>query len=75
MLFGEDPDYVTLINNSTKRFNLLWFVDNIEEIFEEFKNRKLEIVSELKSYPYELKEFAFIDINGYYIRVAEGTDE
>jgi hypothetical protein len=30
---------------------------------------------ELKDYPYELREFAFIDINGYYIRVAEGIEK
>jgi hypothetical protein len=28
----------------------------------------------LKTHPYELREFAFIDINGYYIRVAEGVE-
>ncbi|HKZ64929.1 MAG TPA: hypothetical protein VJ111_01170 [Chitinophagaceae bacterium] len=56
-----------------KRLNLLWFVDNIDEIYSEFKERRIEITSPLKDYPYGLREFGFIDINGYYIRVAEGT--
>jgi hypothetical protein len=52
----------------------MWFVDHIEEVYSEFKERNIELADDLKVYPYELKEFAFIDINGYYIRVAEGTD-
>ena len=74
LLFGEDPGYTALINNEKNRFNLIWFVDNIEEIFSEFKEREIEIVSVLKEYSYEMKEFAFIDINGYYIRIAESTN-
>jgi hypothetical protein len=71
LLFGEDPAYTSTINTATKRLNLLWFVDNIEEIYAEFRERKIPIANELKEYPYGLHEFAFIDINGYYIRVAE----
>jgi hypothetical protein len=43
---------------------LLWFVDNIQEVFAEFKERNIEIADDLKAYPYGLREFAFIDING-----------
>ncbi len=53
----------------------MWFVENIDEIFSEFKGRNIEIASTLKDYPYGLREFAIIDINGYYIRVAEGTED
>ncbi len=53
----------------------MWFVDNIDEIFSEFQKRKIEFADTLKTHAYGLKEFAFVDINGYYIRVAEGTDE
>ena len=75
LLFGEDPDYTNMVNNQTNRFNLMWFVDNIDEVFSEFKEREIEIVSPLKDFPYDLREFAFIDINGYYIRVAEGIEK
>ncbi len=71
ILFGEDPEYVQKINNNSSRFNLLWFVDNIDDVYKEFQARGIEIVNPLKTYPYELREFAFIDIHGYYIRVAE----
>jgi hypothetical protein len=74
LLFGEDPDFTQDINHPMHRLPLMWFVDHIEEVYSEFKERNIELADDLKVYPYELKEFAFIDINGYYIRVAEGTD-
>ncbi|MEO5581936.1 MAG: hypothetical protein ABIR66_04545 [Saprospiraceae bacterium] len=62
---------VIAINNEKHRMPLLWFVDNIDEIFTEFKERNIEIVDDLKVHPYRLRDFALIDINGYYIRLAE----
>jgi len=76
LLFAEDPEFVSLINSYTKsRLPLMWFVDNVDEIFSEFQNRKIEFADTLKTYAYGLREFAFVDINGYYIRVAEGADQ
>ena len=53
----------------------MWFVDNVDNVFSEFQKRKIEFADALKTHAYGLKEFAFVDINGYYIRVAEGADE
>jgi catechol 2,3-dioxygenase-like lactoylglutathione lyase family enzyme len=75
LLFAEDPQFVNDINNDHHRLPLMWFVDNIEEIFSEFQNRNIEIADTLRTHPYGLREFAFIDINGYYIRIAEGVEE
>lgn len=72
LLFGEDADYVKKINNETARFNLVWFVENIDEVYAEYQDRGIEIASPLTTYPYAMREFAIIDVNGYYIRVAEG---
>ncbi len=74
MLFGEDAAYVRKINSDANRFNLLWFVDNIEDVYAEYRQRGIEIANPLTTYSYGLREFAFIDINGYYIRVAEGVE-
>jgi len=74
MLFGEDEAYARKINSDGAHFNLLWFVDNIDEIYTEFQERGIEIISPLTIYPYGLREFAFIDINGYCIRIAEGVN-
>jgi len=75
LLFFEDPGFVNIINNEDHRLSLMWFVNNIDEIYSEFKQRKIELADDLREHPYGLREFAFIDMNGYYIRVAEGMDE
>ena len=69
LLFGEDPDFIE------SRLALTWFVENIDEIFAEFQTRGVELADTLRAHPYGLREFCFIDINGYIIRVAEGTQE
>lgn len=74
LLFGEDPDFVTTINEYEKnRLPLLWFVSNIDEIYSEFQGRNIAVADTLRTHPYGLREFSFIDINGYYIRVTEET--
>jgi Glyoxalase/Bleomycin resistance protein/Dioxygenase superfamily len=73
LLFGEDPNFIKDINNIHHRLPIMWFVENIDEIFTEFKGRDIKIADDLRTHPYELREFAFIDINGYYIRVAESV--
>ena len=75
LLFEEDPDFINAVNNEKNRLPLMWFVDNIDEIFSEFRGRNIEIADTLRTHSYGLREFAFIDINGYYIRVAEGTEK
>ncbi|MGZ3811205.1 MAG: VOC family protein [Mucilaginibacter sp.] len=74
MLFAQNPSHAKTINTSDARLNLLWFVDNIDEVNAEFKRKNIEIASPLTNYSYGLREFAFIDINGYYIRVAQRID-
>jgi catechol 2,3-dioxygenase-like lactoylglutathione lyase family enzyme len=75
LIFAEDPEFVNDVNNQKHRLPLVWFVESIDEIFSEFRNRDIEIADELKLHPYGLREFAFIDLNGYYIRVAERSEE
>ena len=71
LLFTEDKNFTNAINIQQHVLPLIWFVDNIDEVLTEFTERKVELADELRMHPYGLKEFAFIDINGYYIRVAE----
>lgn len=74
LLFGEDPEHLAQINSDSRHLPILWFVGNIREVFEEFQTRGVNIVDALREHPYGLTEFAFVDINGYYIRVAEQTN-
>ena len=73
LIFKQDPDYVAVLNNETYRFVLIWFVENIDEIYNEFKEgRKITIVSDIENKPWGIREFSIYDINGYLIRVSEG---
>ena len=74
LLFGEDPEFVAIINSYKKsRLPLMWFVENIDEIYAKYQAKGIELADELRTHRYGLWEFAFIDINGYYIRVAESV--
>jgi catechol 2,3-dioxygenase-like lactoylglutathione lyase family enzyme len=73
LLFAQDEKFTEDINNTHHRLPLMWFVDNIDDIYAEFRERNIEIAASLSTHPYGLREFAFIDINGYYIRVAEAV--
>jgi len=73
LLFAEDNDFANDVNNKDHRLPLVWFVDDIDAIYTEFINRHIDLADDLRTHPYGLREFAFIDINGYYIRIAEET--
>ena len=75
LLFVEDRDFANDINNSKHRLPLIWFVQDIDSIYQKFKTRGIELADDLRMHPHGLREFAFIDINGYYIRIAEGREE
>jgi hypothetical protein len=63
------------MNNERHRLPLMWFVENIEDFYVELKEREIVLADELRMHPYGLREFAFIDLNGYYVRVAEASGE
>ena len=75
LLFAEDPEFTSVINNEKNRLPLMWFVEDVEEVYMEFQNRGVRIAEQLRVHPYGLKEFAFVDINGYYVRVAERNED
>ena len=75
LLFGEDAAYVDTVNNDKNCLNLIWFVEDIEAIYTEYQERGIKIISPLESCDYGMREFAFFDINGYYIRVSEGIED
>jgi hypothetical protein len=75
MLFAADPEFALRVNSGSQRFPLIWFVRDIDQIYEEFSDRKIDFASPLQVHPYKMREFSSIDINGYYIRVSERIHE
>ncbi len=75
LIFTEEPDFVNKFNTDQTHFVLIWFVDNVDEIYEEFKQRNIEITQDIKNEPWGIREFSIRDINGYLIRVSEGISK
>ncbi|HEY2580853.1 MAG TPA: hypothetical protein VGI43_03560 [Mucilaginibacter sp.] len=76
LIFGEDPYFMTHIGSyQNSHLSIMWFVENIDGIFAEFKTRGSELYDTLRTHDYGLREFSFMDINRYLIRVAEGAEE
>lgn len=72
LLFNYAPDYVSIVNTPEKHFEIMWFVDNVDDIYEEFKQKDVNIVSHLEEKAWGVREFTVEDVNGYYLRIAEG---
>lgn len=75
LLFNQNAEFAERINTGERGFEVMWFVQNVEDIYAEFQGKGVTIASALVEEPWGVKEFAFKDINGYYIRVAEGIEE
>ena len=70
LLFGKSPQSL----QTPQEMSLIFFVSNIEAVYEEIQQKNLAIISSLKKYDYGIKEFSIRDINGYIIRFAENVD-
>ncbi len=70
-LFTKNPELAERINDEEKSLELVWLVENAEEIFLEYSDKGTEIISPIEVKPWKAKEFTFRDINGYLIRVSE----
>ena len=75
LLFAEDKEFTLIVNIEKRRLPLVWFVEDIKAVYKEFKDKGIHLADDLRKHPYGLWEFAFIDINGYYIRISGNSDE
>jgi uncharacterized glyoxalase superfamily protein PhnB len=77
LLFSRNPSFVEAIKagGGERGLEIMWFVENVDDIYAELQEKGVSIAAELQEEDWGVKEFAFKDINGYYIRVAEGLEE
>jgi catechol 2,3-dioxygenase-like lactoylglutathione lyase family enzyme len=74
-IFRYDPEYTIVINNEQYWFELIWFVDNVDEIYREYKEKKIEVLTSPENKPWGIREFSIKDINGYLIRISAGIEK
>ena len=73
LLFAQDPEFVSRVNANGRHFEICWFVRNVEDVYQEYKNKGIKIVSELGMKPWGMKEFTIEEIYGYWLRLGEGV--
>ncbi len=75
LLFNHAPEFVSVVNSNGRHFEIMWFVDNVREIYDEYKAKNVKITGELEEKPWGVMEFTIEDINGYFLRIAEGLEQ
>jgi uncharacterized glyoxalase superfamily protein PhnB len=56
-----------------KDISLILFVSNVDEVYEEVKQKGHKIIKEIQTYDYGIREFAILDCNGYMLRFSESV--
>ena len=74
LLFVKNEKLANLLTESGERLEICLFVSNVDEIFREMKSLGVEIVSELRNEPRQVREFSILDCNGYLLRIGEGLE-
>jgi hypothetical protein len=74
LIFGEDAEYTRVLNSGKRAFELIWFVDSVDQVYKEFTDRKIPLISDIGNKPWGIREFTIKDNNGYLIRVSESID-
>ncbi|MDF2962172.1 MAG: lactoylglutathione lyase-like lyase [Paenibacillus sp.] len=50
------------------------FVQNADEVYALFKSKGVEVVQEIETKPWGVREFTFRELNGHMFRVAHGEE-
>jgi uncharacterized glyoxalase superfamily protein PhnB len=66
MLFWQNEE----LANRCVGLGLMLYVTGIDEIYEEWMKKGIPIAAALHNYEYGIREFAIVDCNGYYLRIA-----
>ncbi|HRF76397.1 MAG TPA: VOC family protein [Chitinophagales bacterium] len=71
MLFNLNPELLQAIQSAAAPFEIIWIVEQVDVIYNEYAQKELAIISEPENKPWGMREFTIKDINGYTIRIAE----
>jgi uncharacterized glyoxalase superfamily protein PhnB len=67
VLFGLSASPFQPLEN----ISLILFVSNVDEVYDEIKQRGHRIINEIQTHDYGIREFAILDCNGYMLRFSE----
>jgi uncharacterized glyoxalase superfamily protein PhnB len=70
LFLSEDPDLANRIRGQ----EILLFVDEIEQIYEEHTECGADIITDVREEPWGTREYTIRDNNGYCLRISESVD-
>ena len=73
LIFQQHPAYTRMVNTDSESFELILFVENVDDIYREYESKNIRFVSGLVDRPWGIREFIIQDPNGYWLRISEGT--
>ena len=71
MLFNLNPTLLDAMLAASAPLEIIWIVEQVDDIYVEYTQKDLTLLSELENKPWGMREFTIKDINGYSIRIAE----
>ena len=71
MLFNLNPTLLDAMLAASAPLEIIWIVEQVDDIYAEYTQKDLTLLSELENKPWGMREITIKDINGYAIRIAE----
>lgn len=71
MPFNLNPTLLDAMLAASAPLEIIWIVEQVDDIYVEYTQKDLTLLSELENKPWGMREFTIKDINGYAIRIAE----
>jgi len=70
LILSHDPDLASRVRGQ----EIVLFVDEVEQVYEEHMNSGADIISDLREEPWGTREYTVRDNNGYYLRVSQSIN-
>ena len=70
LLFTLDEEAAIRVSG----IDLMMFLRGVDLLYEEYRERGIQMVSPVQDKPWGVREFTVKDLNGYYLRFAEGLE-
>ncbi len=69
-IFSYDPQR----NERSEGLEVMVFLFGVNQLWEELSGRNVQVTDPIDDKPWGTREFAIKDVNGYYLRFAQGLD-
>jgi uncharacterized glyoxalase superfamily protein PhnB len=70
LLFTQDEEAAIRVSG----IDLMLFLRGVDLLYEEYRERGVKMASPIQDKPWGVREFSVKDLNGYYLRFAEGLE-